>query len=61
MNWYDNLSEKEATEIMYKSLKIEERLEYDYDDLVKIEEFNEELHRGSFWYVSRRRSTIKKT
>ena len=48
MNWYDNLSQKEATEIMYKSLKIEERLEYDYDDLVKIEEFNEEVHRGSF-------------
>jgi len=44
-NWYDNLTEKEATEIMYKSLNINERLEYDYTDLVMIEEFNEEMHR----------------
>lgn len=45
MNWYDNLTEKEALEIMYKSLSPAERLEIDYDDLVKIEEFNEEIHR----------------
>ena len=45
MNWYDNLSEKEATEIMYKSLSMNERLEYDYTEIVMIEEFNEEMHR----------------
>ena len=44
MNWYDNLTEKEALEIMYKSLDMSERLDYDYTDLVMIEEFNEEQH-----------------
>ena len=45
MNWYDNLTEKQALEIMYNSLDIKERLEIDYDEQVKQEEFNEEIHR----------------
>lgn len=45
MNWYDNLTEKKALEIMYKSLDIKERLEIDYDEQVKIEEFRDEIHR----------------
>lgn len=44
-NWYDNMTEKEATETMYKALSIEERVEYDYTDIVMIEEFNEEMRR----------------
>jgi len=44
MSWYEFLTEKEALEIMYKSLKIGERLETDLPVVNKTES-NEELHR----------------